>query len=410
MNNNDWNTMKPPTAAPVHAIVLDAAGAERDHTVAVCRQLGIVVDGCADDGCAGVELLETLARPPELAIVELRLADMDGADLIQALALLAAPTHLVLCAACDARLLDAAGMLAQTLGLSVLAAVPKPLEADALRRAVGMLARTRHAPPAWAPPAVDGAGLVRALRRHEFTLHYQIKVGLSDMRPRGVEALVRWRHPVHGLLPPGAFLAQVRDADLLAPLTLEVLDLALADWCRWHARDIALPVSINLPAGLLGHPGLAARLIDVTATAGVPAAAVTFELTEDTEPADPGVALRVLLKLRLHGFGLSLDDYGVGFSSIQRLSRIPFTELKIDRSLVHEAWARPHLLAMLRSAIDLAAGLGIEAVAEGVEHAADLDLLRRLGCHQAQGYHLARPLPAAGLEELLTRWPGAAFT
>ncbi|WP_296950426.1 EAL domain-containing protein [uncultured Massilia sp.] len=396
----------PAGAGVIHAIVLDADGSAREHTIAACRRLGIRISGAADNGCAGLELLETLPRTPELTIVDLRLADMDGADLMQALALLAPSTNLVICSAGEPRLLDAACTLAQELGLAVLGAAPKPVQPEALQRALGLLARARRAPVAGVRPALDGADVMRALRRHEFELHYQPKVALDGMRPRGAEALLRWRHPVHGLLGPCAFLAQVREADLFAPLTLEVLELAQADWRDWQARGAALPLSINLPAGLLGNPSLAARLIASTEAAGVPASAITFELTEDTEMADLAVALRVLIKLRLHGFGLSLDDYGVGFSSIQRLSRIPFTELKIDRSLVHEAWTRPHLLPLLKSTIDLAEGLGIEAVAEGVEQEADLDLLRRLGCHQAQGFYLARPMPAADLERLLGQWAG----
>lgn len=402
--------MNIPTAPPgaPHAIVLDADGPERAHTIAVCRQLGIRIGGCADNGCAGLELLETLPRPPELTILDLHLADMDGADLIQAMALLAPQTNLVVCSGGDPRLLDAACTLAQALGLSVLGAVPKPAQAEALQRALGRLAVARRAPAANMPLSIDGVDVMRALRRREFVLHYQPKVALADMRPSGAEALVRWRHPIHGLLTPCTFLPVVREAGLLAPLTLEVMDLALADWRGWQARGTALPLSVNLPACLLCNPSLAARLIDTTRAHGVPPAAITFELTEDSEMADLATALRVLIKLRLHGFGLSLDDYGVGFSSIQRLSRIPFTELKIDRSLVHEAWTRPHLLPLLKSAIGLAEGLGIEAVAEGVEHAADLELLRALGCHQAQGYYLARPLPADDLERLLARWRSGA--
>jgi EAL domain-containing protein (putative c-di-GMP-specific phosphodiesterase class I)/CheY-like chemotaxis protein len=400
--------MNAPTALPgraPHAIVLDGAGPERAHTLAICRQLAIRIDGCADSACAGLELLETLARPPALTILELRLADMDGADLIQALALLAPETSLVLCSGEDPRLLDTAATLAQTLGLSVLGVVPKPVQAEALRHAIGQLARARHAPAANMPLAIDSVDLMRALRRREFELHYQPKVALCDMRPVGAEALLRWRHPIHGLLSPCTFMPTVRDAALLVPVTLAVMELALADWRGWNARGRALPLSINLPAVLLGNPTLAARLIAITEAGGVPPSAITFELMEDSEMADLATALRVLIKLRLHGFGLSLDDYGVGFSSLQRLSRIPFTELKIDRSLVHEAWTRPHLLPLLKSAIGLAAGLGIEAVAEGVEHAADLELLQRLGCHQAQGYHLARPMAAADLERLLAQWP-----
>lgn len=391
------------SGAALHAIVLDADAGERAHTIAVCRALGIVVSGWADTGEAGLDLLDTPERTPDLTIVELRLADMDAADLFQALSLLAAPSHVIVCSRFEPRLQDAAFTLARCVGLAALAAVPKPLRTDDLQRALGLLRAPAEAKPGQAPwpaPAIDPAQLLRALRGHEFELHYQPKIGLADMAPRGAEALLRWRHPLHGLLGPGHFLPQVQQAGLMELLTLHTLELALADWQGWLAQGVALPLSLNLSAGLLANPHLAARLIESVERAGVPTAALTFEITEDAEIADLATALRVLIKLRLHGFGLSLDDFGVGFSSMTRLSRIPFTELKIDRSLVHGAWARPHLLPLLRSAISLANGLGIEAVAEGIECAADLDVLRCLGCHQAQGYYLGRPVPAA---ELLRR-------
>lgn len=386
-------------ATPMHAVVLDANRHDRVATIDSCRRLGIEVDGWAETATAGLDLLEGLARTPELTLIDLHYSDMDAADLIQALALLATRTSVVVCSRAEPRLADAACQLAQALGLSVLCALPKPLQSDALRRALAL-----RPPPPWlpeqapaAPLVFDAADLLRGLRRREFELHYQPKFDVADLRVRGAEALLRWRHPVHGLLAAGRFLPQVRAAALLDPLTLEVLHLALADR---RAHELRLPLSLNLSAELLTNPHLAARLIDTVHTAGVAPGALTFEVTEDAELLDIAAALRVLIKLRLHGFGLSLDDYGAGFASLLRLSCLPCTELKIDRALVHDAWARPHLLPLLRSAIGLAGELGIEAVAEGVETAADFDVLRSLGCHQVQGYHLARPMPAADLARL----------
>jgi EAL domain-containing protein (putative c-di-GMP-specific phosphodiesterase class I)/CheY-like chemotaxis protein len=388
----------------LHAIVLDADSRERELTIAACRASDIHVSGWAASGSTGLDLLESLPRTPDLIIAELRLADMDAADLIQALALLAPRSSLLICSRCEPRLRDAAFTLARALGLSTLPAVPKPLEPATLRRALALLEPPR-APPRPAPAmTVDADELLRALRRGEFELHYQPKVALDGMRVRGAEGLLRWRHPVHGLLGPGSFLRQVQGAGLLEALTLTTLDLVLADWHGLQARGLALPLSLNLSASLLADPHLAASLIETVDHAGVPPAMLSFEITEDTELADMTAALRVLLKLRLHGFGLSLDDYGSGFSSLMRLSRIPFTELKIDRSLVHEACSRPHLLPLLRSVVRLASELGIEAVAEGVESAADLEVLKALGCHQVQGYFLARPMPALDLARLLAEW------
>jgi EAL domain-containing protein (putative c-di-GMP-specific phosphodiesterase class I) len=383
----------------LHVLVLDDDPVARARTIAACRQLGMQVEHVVDTAAAALDLLEALPRMPDLAMVEPHLADMDAADFIQSLAMVAPDVRLVVCSRLDPRLADAACSLARALGLHVIGALVRPLQAEDLARVLAAPDGPRAAASQHAalPLAADAAELLRALRRHEFELHYQPKFALGDMRPCGAEALLRWRHPDHGLLLPGRFLPQVRAARLLDPLTLEVLVLALEDWRGWNARGAALPLSLNLSPGLLTDPHLAARLIDIVEDAGVPAGALTFEITEDVELVDAAAALRVLIKLRLSGFGLSLDDYGTGFSSMERLACIPFTEIKIDRTLVHGAWARPHLQTLLRSAIGMAGALGIDAVAEGVEEAADLDVLRRLGCHQAQGFHLARPMPAADL-------------
>jgi EAL domain-containing protein (putative c-di-GMP-specific phosphodiesterase class I) len=178
---------------------------------------------------------------------------------------------------------------------------------------------------------------------------------------------------------------------------MEVMRLALRDWQAWSRAGLALPLSVNLSPLSLTDPHLARQLIDAVAQACVPPAYLTFEVVEHAEVADLATALRVLIKLRLHGFGLSLDDYGAGHASMLRLARFPFSELKLDRQLVHQAWQRPHLKPLLRHAIATARELGVTSVAEGIETPEDLALLRELGCDQAQGYLVARPMPAEAM-------------
>lgn len=385
---------------PLRAVVIDAHPRDSQQAATVCRQAGLTVAGCAASAGAGLELLDT--QRADVVVADLYLPDMDGADLIQSLSMLPRRPHLVVCSTADARLLDATYTLAESLGMPVLAALPKPLQPELLQRALSIA--PPPAPPRVASPQppVSAMEIRDGIARREFHLAYQPKIALPDMTLVGVEALLRWQHPGLGRLSPCVFLGTAHRADLLGALTVEAMRLALADWRQWQRSGLALPVSLNLSAGLLSDPFVAAQLIGMATAAGMPPDCLTFEITEDTELTDLAAALRVLVKLRLGGFGLSLDDYGVGYSSMLRLSRIPFTELKIDRSLVHNAWARPHLLPFLRSAIGLARDLGIQAVAEGVETAQDLQLLQQLGCDQAQGYYLARPMPAAAL----LRWRG----
>jgi EAL domain-containing protein (putative c-di-GMP-specific phosphodiesterase class I) len=412
---------------PSTVVIMDDAG-ERGQLLVLCRELGLNVCGWTDSGNAGMDMIEALPLPPDLVITSLQLQDMDGADLILALSLLERDFGLVICGG-DPRLQDTAMMLASTLGLSASAALQTPVTPVALRAAIASCGYARlppvppispasteppgspvspvaepwHAAPA--APSMDPAEIHRGLLRKEFQLHYQPKIALAGRQLLGAEALLRWPHPRHGMLTPDSFLHQAEAAGLTGLLTMTVLHAALADMQSWQAAGMRLPVAINLSPLSLTDPHLASLLIDTVHSAGVPPSCITFEITEHNEIADLGAALRILLKLRLQGFGLSLDDYGAGHGSMLQLSRIPFTEVKLDRRLVHDAWKRPHLRPLLQHTIDSAHELGVPSVAEGIETREDWDFMQSLGCDAAQGYLIARPMPAP----LLLAWrPHAA--
>ncbi|TFW15859.1 EAL domain-containing protein, partial [Duganella callida] len=248
-----------------------------------------------------------------------------------------------------------------------------------------------------ASPRPAAGEIVAALQARQFELYYQPKTALKDGALHGVEGLIRWRHPRHGLLSPACFLPQAEAASLVDLLTMEALRLALGDWRRWQAGGLSLPLSLNLSPRSLADPHLAEQLMAAVIAAGVPPRAVTFEIIEHEEIADLATALRILIKLRMHGFGLALDDYGAGHASMLQLSRFPFTELKLDRRLVHGACRRPHMRTLLAHAAATARELGVTSVAEGIEMEQDRILLRDIGCDLAQGYLIARPMPAAAL-------------
>ncbi len=242
--------------------------------------------------------------------------------------------------------------------------------------------------------------LRRALDQRELVLYYQPKAALSDGNVSSVEALLRWIHPVRGLVPPDDFIPLAQQTGLMKPLTLYVLDEALAQCRAWEETGIRLSVAVNLSTRNLLDVDFPDDVTRLLTKWGVDPALLELEITESTMLADP-VRTKVVLD-RLAGLGvrLSIDDFGTGYSSLAYLKRLPVNELKIDRSFVMNMSRDEDDAVIVRSTIDLGRNLGLEVVAEGVEDEETWRKLGSLGCHVAQGYYLSRPVPA----EELTAW------
>ncbi|MEA2384720.1 MAG: diguanylate cyclase [Solirubrobacteraceae bacterium] len=246
--------------------------------------------------------------------------------------------------------------------------------------------------------------LRRALQRDELVLVYQPKAALRSGEVKGVEALVRWQHPTRGLLAPGEFVAVAEQAGLMRQLTARVLDVAVAQAARWRSAGLPLTVAVNVSATDLVDSRFPGEVEQRLADYDLPAGALQLEVTEDTVMSDPDRALEVLARLSEIGVGLSLDDYGTGYSSLAYIKRLPVRELKIDRSFVFNMDTDEQDATIVRSTVELAHNLGLRVVAEGVETQASWDALADMGAHYAQGYLLTRPLPAAELEAWLCDW------
>jgi len=245
-------------------------------------------------------------------------------------------------------------------------------------------------------------GEVRAaLDNDEFVLHYQPRVDLQSRRITGVEALVRWQHPVHGRLAPASFVGLVEQTALIGPLTMRVFELALAQMVAWRRRGISLGLSINLSARDLLDGEQPAAIAALLARYRVPASSLVVEVTESAAMVDPERGVRALQALREMGIGVSIDDFGTGNASIEYLTKLPATELKIDRSFVAEMLTDTRMAAIVRSTIDLARNLDLTVVAEGIETAEAMERLAALGCDLGQGYFFSKPLPPEQLTEEL---------
>jgi diguanylate cyclase (GGDEF)-like protein len=240
--------------------------------------------------------------------------------------------------------------------------------------------------------------LRRAIEQGQLVVHYQPKVDAHDDRLLGVEALVRWRHPDRGLVPPDEFIPLAERTALIGPLTHQVLETALRQCRLWCEAGQELSVAVNVSARRLldlAFPDEVARLL---ADSGTPARLLVVEITESTIMLDPAHALETLRRLDDMGVRLSIDDFGTGYSSMSYLKNLPVHELKIDRTFVSQMASNASDAVIVRSTIDLGRNLGLSVVAEGVEDAGTLVELSALGCDAVQGYHISRPLPADELD------------
>lgn len=353
---------------------------------------------------------------PDLVLVDLQLPGADGIDLLRDLARRAWPAVVHVLSGADPRLLRSASSLAREHGLEVGRPLAKPLAMaelrelldEARRRAVALRTPTASRPRAM--PAFDADELRDAIDRDRLFLEYQPIVDLRTLRPAGAEALVRWRHESHGIVPPLAFVPLAESCGLIHPMTARILELAL-DFVRRdaiHDHVSALTVAVNLAPVVLADRTLPERVGDLLAAASVAPDRLVLEVTESAALAERASFLEVLSRLRLRGVELSIDDFGTGSSSLERLDQLPCSELKIERAFVSEIARRPEAEAIVRSTIELGHRLGLRTVAEGVEDVATLGWLRAAGCDRAQGYLFSRSLEPEPFEAWLAAWTDRA--
>jgi diguanylate cyclase (GGDEF)-like protein len=247
------------------------------------------------------------------------------------------------------------------------------------------------------------ADLQNALQEGEFRLQYQPLVRLATGEPTGVESLIRWHSPTRGVVSPLDFIPIAEESGLIVDIGQWVLETGAAQVAAWRRSFPDLTLNVNVSGHQLVHPRFADNVLRALAVTGLPSSAVTLELTESVLMSDPERGVASLAALRELGVQLSIDDFGTGYSSLAYLRELPVAELKIDRAFVARAELTPEDLALVRTIVELGHILGLRVVAEGIENAAQLDALRRLGCALGQGYHLCRPADPADLPAILSR-------
>jgi EAL domain-containing protein (putative c-di-GMP-specific phosphodiesterase class I) len=251
---------------------------------------------------------------------------------------------------------------------------------------------------------VSEASLRAAIETDQIAVYYQPKVSLkaeTDWSVVGAEALVRWRHPTAGIIAPEGFISLAEQTGLIASLTERVFALAIVQAGKWRAAGFDLNIAVNLSPVLLNHFDQPDRMQRQASEAGIQTSDVTIEITESGAMADAVTTMEILTRFRIKGFNLSLDDFGTGYSSLVALHRMPFNEVKIDKTFILDSEDDPEAVKIIRSIAQLSQSIGVNLCGEGVETDRALALLRSVGCDTAQGHLISRPVPPDEFEALL---------
>jgi EAL domain-containing protein (putative c-di-GMP-specific phosphodiesterase class I) len=395
-------------AAELRFLVAEDHRFQRSTLVGMLKRLGATQIVEAADGAAALERFRDPATPIDVIISDLDMPGMDGMELIRHLGEAGVPVSMILSSAIDRAVLASVQTMTTAYGITLLGAIEKPVTMPKLEAMIG-----RYRPPEAisdrprAPIAPFTPDDIRhGLEKGEFDPFFQPKIELITGRTESVEALARWRHPERGLVGPYAFIGIMEDCGLIDALTWEMLKKSARQRFEWAEMglDHEFAISVNLSRKSLIGADIADRITRIVRDGGVDPQTIILEVTESAAMTEVPRALENLARLRLRGFRLSIDDYGTGYSSMQQLTRIAFTELKIDQSFVRSALDSEASRVILESSIEMARKLNLKSVAEGAETGGHWDLLRALGCDIAQGYYIARPMTATEFVNWLADW------
>ena len=393
----------------VSILVVEDDDLQRDAILVMLEELGARNPLCAHDGQSALaQLANHRGNPVQVVVTDLNMPGMDGIEFIRQLGEARAAVSVVLMSAVNSTVLKGVEKVAQAHEIALLGVLRKPV---LLWQLAQVLARLNGAPPVAAGKRITAfeqyspAELVQALANREFEPFFQPKVNLQTGTIRSYEALARWRRPGFGIIPPGSFIGVMEQSALIDELTYAILDKSVAACSHWHRLGFDFGVSINIAVHTLSQADCAQRVLRIVRDHGVDPALVTIEMTESSaDTSELKTVLANLSRLRINGFGLSIDDYGTGYSSMDRLAQIAFTELKIDQSFVAEAHSNASAMAIVQSSVSVAKVLHLVSVAEGVETQAQWDLVRSTGCELAQGYFISRPVEASAVPEMALAW------
>ncbi|WP_162142639.1 EAL domain-containing response regulator [Aurantimonas coralicida] len=345
----------------------------------------------ACDGVEGLRLLQAATKPVDIIILDLNMPKMDGLAYLRSLGQLAYSGSVVLSSGESEAILDAARRMGEMLGVRICGSLKKPIRiSDLVPMLEACQARAPQRPPSLDPSDTQASGVTLGT----LLPYYQPQIDTRSLSMAGLEALIRLEADDGTILgPPAVFHPGITDADLPA-LTIAIATRVMDDIAAWRARGVFHRTSINLDARVIEVPQVMPHLFELATERGIDPSSIVFELTEKALPHSMADMIEILTRTRMAGYGVSIDDYGTGSANFSLLRLCPFNELKIDRSIVQASTTDRISRRFLKTAATTANDLGMSVVAEGVETADELQIVRESGIHIVQGYFYSRPLPA----------------
>ncbi|QBG35380.1 EAL domain-containing response regulator [Litorilituus sediminis] len=377
-------------------LVVDDSNVQRSHVMNMCKAQGLSqVTGAIN----GEDAVEKLTQEHfDLVFIDLEMPVMDGVELARKIAKEKLVNAVIILSSKDPSLISSIGTMAESDGLQVLGTFQKPIKEVDLKASLKRLSSQvsqKESKALYNRLCKDD--LVSGINEQQITLYYQPKLTCKGLLLKGVEALARWTHPKLGFVSPVEFITAAEEFNIISELTHYLFDIALKQKVAWREHGVNFHLAFNLSPLSLADSDLANNIAKQVNHYNIDPKDIVLEVTEHAICGELSTAIETLAKLRLKGFKLAIDDYGTGFANAQQLSRVPATELKLDRILVDNVATRPQQLTILKSTVNLAKDIGLTTVAEGVENYDDFKLVSELGGDLVQGYYFAKPMTADNL-------------
>jgi len=357
----------------------------------------------ATDGKEAIDKLDD-NNNYDLIISDLNMPNIDGIELMRRLSDRRYNGGIILVSGEDEKLLDIAKVLANALRLTLNGVLKKPVQ---LNQLVGLLEKNTKNDR----PVVKGndfhvteSDIKEAIDNLDIVPYYQPRISLSTMMPVSVEALARWEHSIYGQIQPGLFVHIAEKSTVAQSLTQTMLKQSIDNYEKWQLNNIDLKIAVNTTVHDIEDIHFPEMVELLANSNNMPMSNIVLELTESMLMKRIEKALDTFIRLRLKGATLSVDDFGTGYSNLALLKKTPFTELKIDRSLVQNAHQDPDGYAILEASIVMGKKLGMHVIVEGVESIEELEMAKQLGADEAQGFYIAKPMPASDITEWVKNW------
>lgn len=365
---------------------------QRSMIVRMLHAIGVQEVFEAADGRQALALIENNASI-DLMLCDLDMPEMDGMELIRHIGETKRSIAILISSEKSKSLLHSVEMMAKAYSVNIIGSIEKPLNPLLLKELITQYSFTNKSQ--CTPPIAQSFSLeeiLHGIQQKQFEPFFQPQLNLTTSEIEGTEALARWRHPEHGVVSPYSFISTLEQSGNIDELTFLMLERTASACRNWHEHGFKIKASVNLSLVSLTDTKIADHITQIVRSTGLHPSRLILEITETASMTEIAPALENLSRLRMHGFGLAVDDYGTGFSNLKQLTRIPFTELKIDQSFITGCATDSALLSIVESSVNMAHRLNIRCIAEGVETRSEWEILKTIQCNIAQGYYISMPL------------------